>query len=216
MRRFSMKSTSAWTFSAVFFAVSAVAVSVSAQNSSSANSSASTQQSTNPCQSTPVAYFPDSPIAGRKVLSGCAGTAPAVRVVVYLPDTIKQCATEYPYSSSPGPKDTVAQDVSGNVDRATGIFSVELGKDNPVKINELVCVWAILSSQNPPVTITKWGYEEADSPRGRTRFYLSTGVALAQDNQQFSNQDIYLGLDLNRNWLRGTHNVLLYSEFSAQ
>jgi hypothetical protein len=212
-----MKSTFTWAFSAVLVAV--FAVNASAQNPSPPNSSASTQQSTNPCQSTGVAYFPEPPVVGRRVLSGCAGTAPAVRVVVYKQDKVKQCPTEYPFLSSAPPTDTVEQDISGNVNRTTGVFSVELDTKKPksaLKDNELVCVWAIPSSQNPPVTITKWGYEEADSPRGRTRFYLSTGVALAQDNQQFSNQDIYLGLDLNRNWLRGNDHALLYSEFSAQ
>ncbi len=55
---------------------------------------------------------------------------------------------------------------------------------------------------------------------GRTHYYLSTGIELSEDNQQFSNQDIYLGFLLDRNWLRGSPTArftgLLNSEFSAQ
>jgi hypothetical protein len=101
-----------------------------------------------------------------------------------------------------------------NVDAKTGIFSAELQQQ--VRNDELVCVWGIEKALNPPVAITYWGYEEPDTPRGRTRYYLAAGIALAQDNQQFSNQDPYLSLNVTRNWLRGGKNTLLFSEFSAQ
>jgi hypothetical protein len=174
-------------------------------------------QTVDPCETTSVAYFPEPPIAGRKVLSGCAGKGPGARVVVYTKNSVDKCPASFPDLVKPWPGGVI-DNRPANVDPKTGIFHAEL--TSPITGNELICPYSVSADQNPPVVATKWGYEEADSPGGRTRYYLSTGVELAEDNQQFSNQDVYLGFALDRNWIRGTSDSwltkLFNSEFSAQ
>jgi hypothetical protein len=175
------------------------------------------EQTVQTCESTSTAYFPEPPVTGRKVISGCAGQAPGVRVLVYANESKNPCPTIFSDPSQPGLA-TVIDNVSANVDHKTGIFQAELA--NALSDNELICAYSVGADQNPPVVVTKWGYEEPNSFMGRTRYYLSTGVELSQDNQQFSNQDLYLGFALDRNWIRGAPDAwltrLLNSEFSAQ
>jgi hypothetical protein len=183
-----------------------------------ASSPAAPQSPQNPCVSTPTAYFPEPPVTGRKVVSGCAGQARGARVVVYRPEGTNECPASFPdLTTKPWPKGVI-DNVPATVDLKTGIFQAELA--NALSENELICPYSVSADQNPPVVTTKWGYEEPTSFMGRTRYYLSTGVELSQDNQQFSNQDLYLGFALDRNWIRGAPDawltILLNSEFSAQ
>jgi hypothetical protein len=188
------------------------AADVAAQaNSSGAKSTSAPADQ--PCESTSEAYFPSPPVKGLKVVSGCAGQASGVRVLVYQNDSLKPCPASVP---DPIPAGVINQ--PANVDPKTGIFHAELA--NPLTGGELICAYS-LSSDQTPVVAAKWGYDEPESPIGRTRYFLSTGVALSQDNQQFSNQDVYLGFALLRNWFRGAApdsrvTALVNSEFSAQ
>jgi hypothetical protein len=187
--------------------------------SASASGDKSTSQPSGPiCVSTTAAYFPDTPVKGHKVVSGCAGQAPGVRVVVYAEQAVDTCPASFPDLAKPWPA-AVHDNKPANVDLKTGIFHAEL--DEPLADNELICPYSISVDNKPPVVVAKWGYDESESPIGRTRYFLSTGVELSQDNQQFSNQDVYLGFALQRNWLRGAApgspvTALLNSEFSAQ
>jgi hypothetical protein len=175
------------------------------------------EQSAQTCESTSAAYFPESPVTGRKVVSGCAGQAPGARVVVYAKDKVNSCPANIPDLTQSTPAGVI-DDQPANVDLKTGIFHAELV--SPITDGELICPYSVNSDQKPPVVVTKWGYDEPESPIGRTRYFLTTGIALSQDNQQFSNQDVYLGFALQRNWLRGAPDsratALLNSEFFAQ
>jgi Putative Ig domain len=170
------------------------------------------------CESTTAAYFPVPPATGLKVVSGCAGQAPGARVVVYAKDKVNSCPADVPDLTQPTPAGVI-DDQPANVELKTGIFHAEL--TNRLTDDELICPYSISVDDKPPVVVTKWGYDEPESPIGRTRYFLSTGVSLSQDNQQFSNQDVYLGFALQRNWFRGATpgspvTALLNSEFSAQ
>jgi hypothetical protein len=170
------------------------------------------------CLTTKVAYFPKPPLVGYTVVSGCAGANPAARVLVYSggAGAVSACPASYPAPSAtnPAPK----QDIPANVDQTTGLFSAKL--NSPLADGQLLCTYAIPTTSNPPYVATEWGYSDPDVPMGRTHYYLTTGVQLSEDNQQFSNQDLYLGFLLDRNWLRGSptrsFTGLLNSEFSAQ
>ena len=169
------------------------------------------------CDSSLVAYFPEPPIVGRKVVSGCAGQGPAARVVIYTKDTVDKCPVIFPVPTGALPYGVVDNQLA-NVDPKTGIFSAEI--TNPLTDDQLICAYSVTADQKPPVVVTKWGYEDASAPFGRTHYYVTTGVELSQDNQQFSNQDLYLGFSLDRNWIRGRPNssatAMFNSGFSAQ
>ncbi|MFY9690143.1 MAG: putative Ig domain-containing protein [Candidatus Acidiferrales bacterium] len=169
------------------------------------------------CASTSAAYFPVPPTIGLKVVSGCAGPAPQARVVVYDENKVNLCPATFPDLSQPTPAG-VEDDVPANVDTSTGVFHAEL--HDKLGDAKLICAYSVAADQHPPVVSTKWSYDDPESPMGRTHYYLSTGIELSEDNQQFSNQDIYLGFLLDRNWLRGSPTArftgLLNSEFSAQ
>jgi len=176
---------------------------------------ASTSTSTPACEPKTAPYFPELPVAERKVLYGCAmGTTPIpeVRLVVYQKGGLTECPANPPALSDPDK--AILQNVPASVDSKTGVFFAEL--KNPLSAGLLICIWPASSTPTPPVVVAKWGYEESETPIGRTRYYFATGVELSQSNQQFSNQDIYVAFDLDRNWIRGTHNALLNSEFSAR
>ena len=171
-------------------------------------------QTADSCETTSGAYFPEPPVTGRKVLTGCAGKAPGARVVVYAKGKINECPASFPVLDD----STVVDNRPANVDPKTGIFQAEL--THPLTDDEMICAYAVSADKKPPIVATRWGYDEADSPIGRSRYYLSTGLALSQTNQQFSNQNLYLGFAFDRNWLRGKPDrkvtLLLDSELSAQ
>ena len=170
------------------------------------------------CASTKVPFVPDTPIAGYKSVSGCAGTTnPMVEVTVFAKDEVASCANA-------DAKDATTKPVQSNratVDGTTGIFSASF-KD-PLKENQIVCIREVKAdnSLDPdatlalPLIVPVWTNEPSATDRGRTRYYSSAGVALSQDNQQFSNQDVFVGFDLQRNWYRNKHSFF-NSDFSAQ
>lgn len=165
------------------------------------------------CLSTSSAYFPAPPLVGYRVVSGCAGKAAVAHVLVYEKSSnTNSCPAAYPPQAKP------AEDVAANVDPKTGIFGAKL--TNALSEGQLICAYAIPADQHPPVVAAEWSYGDPGVPIGRTHYYLSTGVQLSENNQQFSNQNLYLGFSLDRNWLRGSptrsFTGLFNSEFSAQ
>jgi len=173
-----------------------------------------TTETTGSCDSLTVPFISDTLVEGRKVISGCAGTkdkSVSVVVIVNPPNG----GTEPP-AECPNPLPRVTP-VPVTLD-STGAFSAEL--KSALRAGDSVCVWQVsghnvLNYSVRRTIVSKWAYTQSDTERGHTRYYLSTGVALSEDNQQFSNQDIYVGFDLERNWLRGRHSFL-NSDFSAQ
>ena len=150
------------------------------------------------------------------VISGCAGTEdPAMSVVVAVypknrPPAGMKCQRNLP-ASNPSPNIPVSLD-------ATGTFHAEL--THSLKRGQSVCLWQVsgnhvLGYTPRVVSVSNWTYDEAAAPLGRVRYYLTAGIDLAQDNGHFSDQNLYLGFDLERNWFRGRH-WLVNSGFSAQ
>ncbi|HXZ12416.1 MAG TPA: hypothetical protein VEG64_08480 [Candidatus Sulfotelmatobacter sp.] len=169
------------------------------------------------CDSDKPPYFGNLLVAGLKVLTGCPGKVPAsqvLEVVVYKQKKDK-CEADAPKLSPTDP--TISEGGLANVDPKTGFFYAEL--HHPLAEEQMVCVWPTGSTDTnvgpTPFVVYRWGYHVSGEPIGRTRYFLEAGVALSQSNQQFSNQDLYLSFDLDRNWIRGTHNALFNSEFSA-
>jgi hypothetical protein len=176
---------------------------------------ASTSTAIPTCDSTTTAYFPIPPPVGRKVVSGCAGKAAGARVLVFAKnDALGSC----PANLLPPFKIPPTDNEPANVNPQTGVFAAEL--EQALTDGDLVCPYSVAADLNPPVVSNKWGYDDPDLPMGRTHYYVSTGVELSEDNQQFSSQDLYLGLSLDRNWIRGNPSSsftgLFNSEFSAQ
>jgi hypothetical protein len=176
---------------------------------------ASTSTAIPSCDSTTTAYFPIPPPVGRKVVSGCAGKAAGARVLVFdKNDALGSCPANLLTPFKIPPQDNEP----ANVNPQTGVFAAEL--EHALTDGELVCPYSVAADLNPPAVANKWGYDDPDIPLGRTHYYVSTGVEFSEDNQQFSSQDLYLALSLDRNWIRGNPSSsftgLFNSEFSAQ
>lgn len=173
---------------------------------------------TNPpsdCKSTTKPYVLGSPVEALKVVTGCGGGVNAVQVAVLESSHAGSCPATDPTQA--------AKITKAGVDLKTGVFHVELKE--PVATDQVICLWPIkadntLDAPGSPVLVAARTYEESDSPHGRIRYYLSAGVSLSQENQQFSKQNLVLGFNLDKNWWR--HNwmrgggIVVNSYFDAQ
>lgn len=184
----------------------------------------------NPCADAQApSLFGGNPVAGTKVVSGCATKLGDFVRLTVLP---KPQANEAPISCTnfysagrQNPKPIL--DLPAIAVDTQQMFSIELrvgAKPRALEVDERVCLQELDQSGKPmatsigPQQVVLQTYTEADTAWGRVRPYLSAGVVLSQTNGQFSNQDMFLSFDLDKTWFmeRRPVNWLLNTYFDAE
>lgn len=192
----------------------------------------SAQVAPGPCSAAKTPTLSKNPVAGTKVLSGCATQAGDFIVLTVLPPSKGAPASCLNYYSNLGGQNepTPLYELPPMlVDPKTHMFSIELtasGKWRALQPQQLICLRELDSQGKQtsvsvgPQEVQLRTYESADSPWGRVRPYLSAGVIFSQNNSQFSSEDLFLGLNLDKNWFAPHHyrefNWLANTYFDAQ
>jgi hypothetical protein len=150
-----------------------------------------------PCAGANLPYLWKKPVVGTRVLTGCAKQSGDEMDVAVGTGAAPQCK-DATYKGTQVPTDTGAL-----------TFAITLG--DPLAKGEWVCIEEIDYSKKPPgltydpqvgvgQPVELWTYDEASTPWGRVRPYLSGGTVLSQNNGQFSSQSLFVGFNLDKNW----------------
>lgn len=168
---------------------------------------------------TPRPYLNTPPVEGIKHMVGCS-EAGAAYTQIYVYNTPPAAC---PVSSSSGPQPTLSS-VSGAPD-ANGRFTTDFVRSSAERPylahGQWICVLdfnpdgSVINNHAIPILVKTWDVTESSAPWGRVHMYVSGGVVFSQTNSQFSNEDLFVGLDVDSNWYRGRH-IMLNTFFDAQ
>lgn len=191
--------------------------------------SAPTAQINAECIKATRPYLLTDAVAGVKHLVGCAESgAVASQVVIYTVPTTAGAAANSPISSPTVCGTNGAFHVGASslgTPDANGEFQVDLPSSGVtvggLPLGDWVCLIdykadnSVMDPDAQATYVAKWSAEESASPWGRVRMYFAGGILLSQTNGEFSNQNLYLSFDLDKNWHHG-QKTMFNTYFNAQ